>query len=79
MQIATNIYRQKLQVLLDELPPADIREVYHFTLFLRKQTEMEKEEPQAEFPTVPAEHLRSLIGLTDIGGDALHDTEALYE
>ena len=76
MQFATNVYRQKLQVLLDELPATEIREVYHFTVFLH--TQMGKEEPPAAFPTVPAEHLRSLVGLIAIGGDALRDTEDLY-
>ena len=56
MQLATEVYRQKLRVLLDELPAIEIREVYHFTMFLH--TQMEQEELRPEFPTVPAKHLR---------------------
>lgn len=48
-------------------------------MVVRTVSEKTNGDPQAEFPTVPAEHLGSLIGLTDIGGDALHYTEALYE
>lgn len=77
MQLATNTDYQKLQVLLAELPPEEIREVYHFTLFLHEHTG--KKESAAEFPAVPADHLRSLAGLIAVGGDALRDTEALYE
>jgi hypothetical protein len=77
MQLAANTYRQKIQVLLDELSPADIREVYHFARFLHEQTRKEKESP-AEFPAVPASHLRSLAGLIQIGGDAVQDAEDLY-
>jgi hypothetical protein len=76
MKFATNDYRQKLQVLLDELPATEIREVYHFTVFLH--TQMGKEEPPATFPTVPVSHLRSLSGLIEVGGDAVQDTEDLY-
>ena len=76
MQFPTHDYRQKLQVLLDELPATELREVYHFTIFLH--TQMGKEEPPTAFPTVPVSHLRSLSGLIEIGGDAVQDTEDLY-
>lgn len=77
MPLVTDVYRQKLHILLDELPDTEIREVYHFTIFLHNQRW--QEEPSADIPFMPAEHLRSLMGLIAIGGDALRDTEALYE
>jgi hypothetical protein len=76
MQVAVESYRQKLHVLLDELPTAEIREVYHFTVFLHEQRG--KAELPSEFPAVPLSHLRALAGLIDIGGDAVQDTEDLY-
>jgi len=76
MQPATEVYRQKLHVLLDELPATEVREVYHFMIFLHNQ--MEKEEALPELPTVPVSHLRSLAGLIEVGGDAMQDTEDLY-
>jgi hypothetical protein len=75
--LATNMYRQKLQALLDELPAGELRQVYYFTIFLHNQ--LGKEEPPADFPTAPVEHLQSLVGLISLGGDALQDTEAVYE
>jgi len=76
MPLAADVYRQKLQVLLDELPAPEIREVYHFTIFLHNQRK--KEDALPELPTVPVSHLRSLAGLIEIGGDALQDSEDLY-
>ncbi len=75
--LATQVYRQKLHVLLDELPAVELRQIYYFTIFLHNQ--IGKEESLAAFPTVPVEHLQSLVGLVSIGGDALQDTEDLYE
>jgi hypothetical protein len=77
MQLAIEEYRQKLHVLVDELPATEISEIYHFTMF--RYAQKGKVEPREEVPSVPAEHLRSLVGLIAIGGDALHDAEALYE
>lgn len=77
MQPATDVYRQKLHILLDELLDVEVREVYHFTIFLHQQ--VRKEAPAAQVPSMPAGHLRSLAGLTAVGGDALRDAEALYE
>lgn len=76
MELVTEVYRQKLQVLLDELPDTEIREVYHFTIFLHNQRK--KEDVAPELPTVPVSHLKSLAGLIEVGGDALQDTEDLY-
>jgi hypothetical protein len=77
MHVATEVYRQKLQMLLDELSASELREVYHFTVFLHQRRG--KKEALTELPSVPAEHLRSLVGLIAIGGDALRDTEELYQ
>lgn len=77
MQLAPNACRQKLHMLLDELPDVEVREVYYFTIFLHQQVRTEA--PSAEVPSMPAEHLRSLAGLTAVGGDALRDAEIFYE
>ena len=75
MQLATEVYRQKLHSLLDELSVTEVREVYHFTIFLHNQHK--QEEFAADIPSMPAEYLRSFVGLVAIGGDALRDSEAL--
>jgi predicted DNA-binding antitoxin AbrB/MazE fold protein len=38
-------------------------------------------EPKFKYPTVtiPAENLRDLVGMVSLGGDALADSEALYD
>lgn len=77
MQPAIDVCRQKMRILLDELPTAELREVYHFAIFLHHHAG--KDEAAASIPSMPAAHLRSLAGLIAVGGDALLDAEALYD
>ncbi|MFQ5631530.1 MAG: hypothetical protein ACE5I1_22390 [bacterium] len=76
MEATIDDYKSKLLSLLDELPEPQIREVYHFTAFHKKH--FTEESNASGVPSVRADHLASLIGLTKIGGDALKDTEELY-
>lgn len=77
--------------LLDELPPESLTIVERFVKSLRDQaqkgqpmvdsSEGEKERPFI-YPTVPvpASCIDGLIGIMPpVGGDALEDTEALYD
>lgn len=77
MHVVHNMYRNKLIQLLDELPDVQLREVYHFTIFLKEH--FANEISETDVPSVQADHLSSLLGLIAIGGDAVQDTEALYD
>lgn len=64
--------------LLDSLPPSKQREVLTFARFLRQQVQTEAGESAALRP-VPADTLVPLTGVVALGGDAVADTEALYD
>jgi hypothetical protein len=66
--------------VLDELPRERIAEVLDFALFIKeRETKNGKAAHKAAVPVVPATHLDSLVGLISWGGDALADTERLYD
>ena len=77
MQPAIDVCRQKMRILLDELPSAELRELYHFALFLHHH--IGHEEIAGKMPSMPAGQLRSFAGSLAVGGDALLDAEALYD
>ncbi|MFH1634542.1 MAG: DUF2281 domain-containing protein [Chloroflexota bacterium] len=65
---------------LDELPADHLGEVLDFVLFLQQRRQTERKVPQKLLAkTVPAHQLKGLVGLVAWGGDALADTERLYE
>lgn len=64
--------KKQLMRELDELPPDKLTEVLDFVSFLRTR--------KGYFvPSVPASSLDRLTGLVAWGGDALVDTERLYD
>src|SRR2546429_216073 len=70
---------------LDELPAEKLGEVLDFVLFLKeRETAKDRRRVQAQpptaliLPTLPASHLPSLTGLVAWGGDAIADSERLY-
>jgi len=68
--------------VLDELPSEGVAEVLDFALFLKQrlQAQLRLRQPQKlVVKTIPAAHLDALVGLVAWGGDALADTERLYE
>ena len=84
--------RQSILDLLDELPPESLTVVETFVRFLREQAQQGKpvataptptELPRFHYPTVsvPASSLDKWMDLVPQGyeGDALADTEALYD
>jgi len=78
--------RQEVLRTLDELPREKLVEVLDFARFLQMQGAKEgipEVQPQASakltMRTVPASHLDSLTGLVAWGGDAVEDTERLYD
>ena len=80
--MATNALTMKTNVLqiLDELPVERVAEVLDFAMFLsaRRQNSVVPA-PTLNLPTVPAAQLMPLIGLVAWGGDAVADSERLYE
>lgn len=83
--------KQSILDLLDELPPESLTTVETFVRFLREQAQQGKavvaapdpaKLPGFRYPTVPvpASSLDGLVGIMPaVGGDALADTEALYD
>ncbi|MBM4341737.1 MAG: DUF2281 domain-containing protein [Deltaproteobacteria bacterium] len=64
--------KQQLMKELDGLPPDKLTEVLDFVAFLRTR--------KVPFvPSLPASSLDRLTGLVAWGGDALADTERLYD
>jgi len=76
MAVTKEFYRTKLMTLLDDLPEAQLREVYHFTIFLKNWTE--EDVTGSAVPSAPVSHLRSLLGLIAVSGDAVQETEDIY-
>ena len=82
--------KQRIVHLLDDLPPESLDMVEEFVRFLREQVKQSQPaataadgKPQLfRYPTVslPLGHLRGLVGLLPpVGGNALAETEALYD
>jgi len=82
--------RKRIVSLLGDLPAESLTVVEQFVRFLRQQAQRmqpvviapEEEAPPFRYPTVPlpASVLDGLIGIMPpVGGDALADTEALYD
>ncbi|MBU0702484.1 MAG: hypothetical protein KKC18_01280 [Chloroflexi bacterium] len=77
--------------LLDDLPPESLNLVERFVQFLQEQVRLGKpvvvaseqeERPSYRYPTVPLppSALDGLIGIMPpVGGNALADTESLYD
>jgi len=75
-----------VQRALDELPAEKIEEVLAFALFLKARgtgkgasKATPQESTKLSLRTLPASHLDRLTGLVAWGGDAVADTEQLYD
>ncbi len=77
MTIDESPFKQALIRVLDELPSEKRAEVLDFALFLKERRTQGG--GGLILRTVPASHLDALIGLVAWGGDALADTERLYD
>jgi len=71
--------RETVNRVLDELPPEQIAEILDFALFLKHRTQLQRLPQKPPWRAIPASHLDGLVGLVAWGGDALADTEGLYE
>jgi hypothetical protein len=77
--------KEAVRHTLDELPAEKLEEVLDFVLLLKERaTAKDRRSVQAQPPTalilhtLPASHLHSLTGLVAWSGDALADSERLY-
>jgi hypothetical protein len=83
--------KQQIYKLLDDLPPTSLSVVEQFVEFVRQQAQRrqpvaitsDEKTPSYRYPTVknPASSLSAWLNLLPegCGGDALADTEALYD
>lgn len=87
-QLEAEQARQRILTLLQEMPPENLAFIEQFVLFMRQQGQpavaVSEQEGQVPYlhPTVPvpASTLSKLTGIMPpVGGDALADTEALYD
>ena len=74
MQTVASLKENVIRIL-DELPSERIAEVLDFALFVKGRVGPQ----ERKVKTIPAAHLDALVGLVAWGGDALADTERLYE
>ncbi len=91
IQTPVQTAQERILALLDELPSESLVTVEHFVQFLREQARQgqpvavaseKKDRHPYRYPTVPvpASSLDNLVGImSPVGGDALADTEALYD
>lgn len=67
---------------LDDLQPEQVAEVLDFTAFLRERArsgESPQRPARVQLRLVPITSLMALTDLVSLGGDALADSEALYD
>jgi hypothetical protein len=66
--------------VLDELPQDRVAEVLDFALFVKQREGKRSGAPRDRIvSSVPATQLDGLVGLVAWGGDAVTDTERLYD
>ena len=72
--------KQKITKVLDELPAEKMAEILDFATFIKQRFQSpSRAVHRIAIKTVPATRLRSLAGIVAWGGDAITDTERLYE
>lgn len=77
MRVAEQDIKQRVVQELKELPPEKLGEVLDFVTFLSRHPT--RDETYILVPFLPASHLYGLVGLVAWGGDALVDSERLYD
>lgn len=73
MALADHDLRERVKKELETLPPGRWREVLDFVRFLKRRPH------PGTVQTLPASSLDQLTGLVEWGGDALIDSERLYD
>jgi len=80
MPVTSVFHKDALLKVLNDLSQEQVVEVFHFAIFLKEHFDAEpKQSPIVVVKTLPAAQLADLAGTVAWGGDALQDTERLYE
>jgi len=78
--INVSMYRETLDKLLDDLPVEKIVELIDFASYLKdRQQNSSSYSSEIVVKSVPIENLKRLAGTVAWGGDAISETERLYE
>jgi len=74
------VIKEKIARMLDEIPAEKMVEILDFATFIREHSlpSTNLTHPPV-VKAVPAKRLRQLAGMVSWGGDAMMDTERLYE
>lgn len=66
--------------IIDELPKDKVEEIIDFAYFIRQRAKTENDEQkQTEKEAISLDEVMGLAGIVGWGGDALEDSERLYE
>jgi hypothetical protein len=86
MEVLEQEIKREVEEALKELPADKMAELLDFVLFLKKryaeergQAATDRERMTLHPRTVSASHLDQLTGIVEWGGDALTDSERLYD
>lgn len=80
MQTDVTFYKNALIRIVNELPAEQVSEIFTFALFIKNRSQTESMKTSGLIvKSLPAERLETLSGLVAWGGDAVIDTERLYE
>ena len=79
MEHSNSSLKEAVVRLLDELPTQQIVEVLDFATFIKDRSVMGETHRRLVVKTTPISHLNDLVGLASLGGDALEDSEGLYD
>ena len=74
------ITKENIINALDELPGERLVEVFNFVMFIKQRKQAQPgASPIPVLRATPIQQLKKLVGLVSWGGDAMVDTERLYE
>jgi hypothetical protein len=80
MAVSETSYKEALIKIIDELPAEKVSEILDFAAFLKERLITKPLDQYGVIvKTVPPEHYKTLAGIVQWGGDALEDTERLYD
>ncbi len=72
--------KEALIKIIDELPAEKVTEILDFASFIKERIKVEPfDKFEVTVKTASADHYKSLAGIVKWGGDALEDSEHLYD